>query len=341
MTVTDRARERGASCASARRLATMPGGRSRIIRHFTHFLVAASLTVSPLYPASAAVVQAPDSPDAGTQDSAHSDVGWGAELAVPFFSVSLPGLGQYVRGAGWVGVGYTSVAIAGVWAGTTGNADLASTPRRPRDQFASEAVHLSFTAGALSAWDAFHRAVPTLQSQGKYEFLEARESLGDLLTAPIDVDFLRRWTTWVNLGLSATVATVVYTQRNRGVDHMPFEGHDAAYVGSLSYNAAVGEEALFRGWLLPVFQQKLGGSFWAGNTLQASLFGVAHAPRADWFAAVIGLSGLYDGWLTRRNRGSVREAIFGHFWYDVFVGTATMLRDPRATVYLPTITIRF
>ncbi|MGD2046249.1 MAG: hypothetical protein PVJ80_13940 [Gemmatimonadota bacterium] len=95
MTVTDRPRERG---ASARRLATVPRGRSRIIRHFTHFLVAASLTVSPLYPASAAAVQAPDSPDTGTQDSAHSDAGWGAELAVPFSSVSLPGLGQYVRG---------------------------------------------------------------------------------------------------------------------------------------------------------------------------------------------------------------------------------------------------
>ena len=310
------------------------------IRHVARFVVAVTLLAGPVSPRPAPGQQAPARLDATPQDSARSGAGWGAELAVPLLSVPLPGLGQYVRGAGWAGVGYSSVALAGLWAGSSG--DIESTPRQPRDQFATEALHVAFTAGALSAWDAFHRAVPALQGQGKYEFLDARESLGDLLSAPIDPEFLGRWTTWVNVGLSAGIAAAILTQRNRGVEHMPFEGHDAAYTASLSYNAAVGEEALFRGWLLPVFQQKLGGSFWAGNSLQATLFAVAHAPQADWFAVVIGASGIYDGWLTRRNGWSVRETIFGHFWYDVLVGTATLLTNRRSvTMRFPTVTIRF
>ena len=56
---------------------------------------------------------------------------------------------------------------------------------------------------------------------------------------------------------------------------------------------------------------------------------------------VIGLAGVYSGWLTRRNGWSVREAIFGHFWYDVVVATATLLRDEEAAIRLPALRIRF
>lgn len=269
------------------------------------------------------------------------DTPFGSELLVPFGSLVVPGLGQYVRGAGWAGAGYTGVWIAGGVVGGSGNVDAAILPRDRGDQLAMEALHVAFTSGALSAWDAFHRAVPKQQRAGRYTFLDERESIGALLTAPFDPEFLGRWTTWVDLAFTGVVAGVVMADREPGLRYPPYRFHDAAFITSLSLNAAVGEEALFRGWLLPVLHQKLGRRFWAANLVQATLFGLGHLPQADRFALVIGAGAAYSGWLTRRNGWGIREVVFQHFWYDLIVGTALLLRDENAAVPLPAMTIRF
>jgi hypothetical protein len=151
-------------------------------------------------------------------------------------------------------------------------------PLRARDQLAEQGEHVAITAGALSAWDAFHRAVPALQRQGKYDFLRVRERPVDLMSAPFDPRFLRRWTTWVDLAQTATVTALVLSERRAGVRYRSFRAHDGAYATSLAINAAVGEEALFRGWLLPVAYQHSGRRFWLGNGLQAGLFGARTSP---------------------------------------------------------------
>lgn len=265
----------------------------------------------------------------------------GSELLVPFGSLVLPGLGQYIRGAGWAGAGYTGAWIAGGVVSGVGNLQADVLPRDADDQLAFEAAHVAFTSGALSAWDAFHRVVPAHQRAGRYTFLEERESIGELVTAPFDPAFLGRWTTWVDLALAGAVAGVVMADREPDLRYPPYRLRDAAFITGLSMNAAVGEEALFRGWLLPVLHQKLGRRFWPANLVQATLFGLGHVPQADRFALLIGAGAAYSGWVTRRNGWSIREAVFQHFWYDLIVGTATLLRDEDAAVPLPTITIRF
>ena len=263
----------------------------------------------------------------------------GAEFWIPFGSVLIPGLGQYVHGSVWSGLAHTGTALAGYLISTQGDATL-SLPRAPEDQLAGEAVHVAATAGMLSAWDAFQRGLPAQRAAAKYGFFAADEDLGDLLTAPLDFRFLRRWTTIVDLAFAAAVTTWVLVEDGGGGEYRPYRWHDAAFTTSLSLNAAVGEEALFRGWLLPMFTQKLGGRFWVANVIQAGLFGLGH-PQADAFAVVIGAQALYSGWETRRNDWSVREVVFQHFWYDVAVVTASLLRDDRAVVTLLPITIRF
>lgn len=265
----------------------------------------------------------------------------GSQFLLPMGSLLVPGLGQYVQGAGWAGAGFTGAAVGGYVLSAQGNPSLSTLPRASADQWAYLGAQLAFTSGALSAWDSFHRSVPSLQAQGKYEFLRSDENLGDLVTAPFDFGFLTRWTTWAHLGWTALVAGIVLGDRNDNVTYPPFHGHDAVFVGALSYQAGVGEEALFRGWLMPMLQQNLGGSFWAGNGIQALVFGAGHAPKADKFALAIGAWALYEGWVTRRNGGSIRESIFHHFWYDVAVGTVTLLRDEESAVPLPRIRLRF
>jgi membrane protease YdiL (CAAX protease family) len=263
----------------------------------------------------------------------------GSEFWIPFGSIFAPGLGQYIHGSTWVGTAYTATAVGGYALSSQGNPAL-STPREGEDQLAAEGLHLAFTSGALSAWDAFRRAMPALRGADKYVFLERDEDLGDLLTAPLDFRFLGRWTTLADLAFTAAVTAAVLHDGPFGGPYRPFRSNDAAFVTSLSLQAAVGEEALFRGWLLPMLTQKLGGSFWAANFIQAGLFGLGH-PQAEWFAVVIGAGAVYNGWQTRRNDWSIREVIFQHFWYDMAVATAALLRDDRRVVALMPISIRF
>lgn len=268
---------------------------------------------------------------------------WGSEFLIPIGSMVVPGLGQYFDGAPLAGAAYTGTAAAGLGVGfSVSSVDAPYFGGLPSDaggQLSSQGFHVQQTTAFLSAWDAFHRAVPALQREGKYEFLTTRERLGDLMTAPFKSEFLGRKTTWVSLAFTGLVAGLVVASRDPGVEYEPFRPHDAAFTGALSYNAAVGEEAVFRGWLLPMLYQRTGQRFWLANATQAGIFGALH-PDAGAYAAVIAASALYDGWVTRRNDWSIRESIFQHFWYDVAVVAATLLADEgqgRIQVTFPTI----
>ncbi len=277
-------------------------------------------------------------------DSIHAKSRRGAQLLIPAGSLFLPGLGQYIHGETRTGLGLTVTTLAGYaltavgdpW-GDTWDGDL---PRNSRDQLAETGMSLAFTTGALSAWDSFHAAVPALQAQGKYKFLTRRESVRDLLSAPFDTRFLSRWTTWVDLAQTVAIGALILSDRKSGESYMQFRGHDAAYSVSASLNAAISEEALFRGWMLPALHQQTGQRFWIANGLQAGVFGAAHLPDAGWYAAAIGGWAAWEGWIVKRNQWSVRESIFHHFWYDAVVLTAVMLTEKnntRMTVSFPTI----
>ncbi len=64
-----------------------------------------------------------------------------------------------------------------------------------------------------------------------------------------------------------------------GMSMQNFQGSDAFYSGAYSYNAGVGEEAMFRGWLMPVFHQKFDSPFWA-NATTSVLF--AQSSQGQW-----------------------------------------------------------
>lgn len=319
---------------------------------YATFLLAGALAIGVATPLCAQDSAAVVTPPADTSLAAEPDSNAarprkarpGSEFRIPVGSVLLPGLGQYLQGAPLAGLGYTAAAATGAAVGLATDAgapEATDFPRDGRSQLAYEAFHVMQTAGFLSAWDAFHRAVPALQQEGKYTFLPPRESLGDLLTAPFDPEFLARPTTWIHLAYTGLVTSLVLSGREPGVAYEPFRLHDAAFVTSLSLNAGVSEEALFRGWLLPLLHQNLGQRFWLANTLQGSIFGLLHVAGAREFALAISAWAIYEGWLTRRNEWSVRESIFHHVWYDVAVGAATLLADERARIQITFPTIRF
>ncbi|HEX9282421.1 MAG TPA: CPBP family intramembrane glutamic endopeptidase [Gemmatimonadales bacterium] len=259
----------------------------------------------------------------------------GAEFGIPLASFLVPGLGQYLEGSWLAGAGFTATAAGGYALYFTGDQHAASVedlPRDPDGQRAFIGAQLAQAAGELSAYDSFHRSLPLLQRVGKYDFVKTHESTASLLSAPFDLRMLKRWTTWIDLAHAAVVTALVLAETEPGARYVPFRTRDGAFVASFSYNAGVGEEALFRGWLYPVLHQKLGRRAWLSNGVQAAVFGGLHVSQAGPFALDITASALYEGWLTRRNGWSIRESIFHHFWYDVAVGAATLLTQKSGTV---------
>ena len=293
---------------------------------------------SPAYPGAARAQQ--DSSRAARRPP------WGAEFRMPALSMVFPGIGQDMQSAGRTGLAFTGTAVAGfALAATLDTAPLAASGVMPRtidQQRAFLGLSLMSGAGELSAYDSFRRSLPALKRQNKYQFLDQREPLGALSSAPFDPHFLGRWTTWLDLAYTGVVAAlVVSVETEPGKLYRPYTFRDAAFGTAVSFQAGVGEEAMFRGWLYPMFHQATGQRFWVSNSIQAGIFGVLHLPQAGPFALVLGGWGWYEGWLTRRNQWSIRESIFHHFWYDATIFAVTFLTDERRPAMVTFPTIRF
>ena len=272
----------------------------------------------------------------GAQDTLR--VRRGSEIAIPVGSWLLPGLGQYLHGKTGTGNAYTAVFVGGVVLGMQNPTETTfDFPRDDREQLGH--VGWQFASGAmwLSGWDAFNRALPGLKSRGKYEFLRERERLPQLITAPFDYRFLKRWTTWVDIAQTGLIAGLILSERDPNRAHYPFRFQDAAYATSLSANAAIGEEAFFRGYLLPMMHQKMGQRFWLANASQAALFAAGHVPDNAALGAYFAGWAMWEGWLVRRNDWSIRESIFHHFWYDLAVVSAAAIAEDKPQ----TVRIRF
>jgi len=283
--------------------------------------------------ASQAAPAPPEATPVPTRTPAASDF-W-----LPMGSLVLPGLGQYVHGSGKTGLAFTGTALvslttaSALLAGEEGEIDLDLLTSDTQKQMGNVTGNAYQAAAFLSAYDAFHRSVPELQRRGEYRWLTHHEPTSRLFGAPFAFGFVKKKTTWIPLALSLGVAVAVEGVGERG-DHdtfRRFRAGDAAYVGALSYEAGVGEEAFFRGYALPLAHRRL-GSFWAANATQAALFGAMHISRDSPLPVFQTVSALYDGWLTNHNGGSVRESIFQHVWYDVIVLSVALLVEERKDV---------
>lgn len=200
-------------------------------------------------------------------------------------------------------------------------------------------TQLMMFAGELSAYQSFRTAMKTRQSDGEYNFLkETDETTGDLLLAPFAFSEVLKPTTFIPLVL---LTGLVIANHNSG-SHEPgdFTFGDGAFTAGISYNAGVGEEALFRGYLMPVMREGFGSNFWS-NATTAVLFGAAHL-GSNKLPIIQTLGGFYLGWLTQRNGWSLRQAIFLHTWWDVIaIGAQVASTKDGGTIRLPALTFEF
>ncbi|MEO6096526.1 MAG: CPBP family intramembrane glutamic endopeptidase [Fibrobacteria bacterium] len=265
-----------------------------------------------------------------------------SDFWLPIPSLFLPGFGQYFQGE-WVGLGYTGAAFAGIYLSVDATSRLADQdagfdPSRLFDGEDWDVRELTLGSmlyqgsGFLSAYSAFRSSVPLFQKEdGRYRFLKARESLGDMALAPVRFGHLGKASTFVPLGLLAGVlAYLVIDERSThsGSD-WAFSADDLGYSGPLAYNAGLTEEAVFRGWLLPVAYEYSKRSWWFANGAQAGLFALAHYNRANPVPWPQFLLGWYFGSMTRKNGWTLSESIFLHAWWDGLLFLSQALTSRR------------
>lgn len=103
-------------------------------------------------------------------------------------------------------------------------------------------------------------------------------------------------------------------------------------VASISWGAAVSEEILFRGVLLPSLDFRYGKR--TGLVASSLVFGFVHIfnPDIDRPAYFIGqatLAGFVLGYHVQHSGYRLDKAIAAHFWYNVFSMTTTWLANPK------------
>lgn len=251
-------------------------------------------------------------------------------------SFLLPGFSQWKEEQyPWAPL-YSSFAGAGAVYATAGLIWDEGATFRDVSRHATVGLLAYQLAGSFSAHHAFRTMVRSRKPDGEYDFLKFEETPTELMLAPFRFDFLIRPTTLLPLAAMAFLVFHVIPKDNGDkVNFGQVSAGDAGFTGVVSYGAGTGEEALFRGTLMPILQEK-----WReknpilSNLAVSGLFALAHLdledPSVPW---VQFLGGLYLGWVCQFRDWSLAESIFIHTWYDVIVISAAYATGK--TLYIP------
>ena len=287
-----------------------------------------------------------------------------SDVFLPAASFFIPGLGQWCRGQFSRGAIYSGVAIGGVSYAQSTTADFDVT-KITSGEFSEKNVavrkylfgsQVYQASGGLSLYHTFRSSVWQRQKFGKYSFLGQGDSPADVLLAPFQFQFLARSSSWIPLGVMGVLAGYLASHPDQGQHISGLGREDPWFAAVFSYNAGTHEEAVFRGWAMPLFYEGGLSEGWS-NLAQAALFAAAHLgsnkiPLPQFFL------GLHLGNVTQRNHWTLQESIFIHVWWDVFafLGGYYVEKDSpsssikirglaaskhRASLFLPPIDIHF
>ncbi len=272
----------------------------------------------------------------------------------------LPGLGHLMQGEQALGLG-----ILGGTAGLVAGGLALGGPRALLP--GEDGFLLMEGANALwlwSVWDAYQRARLQRARAGPGDSFPY-QTPGELLSAPFQPEVLARPTLLLPLlavlgmavaGLPLSDSGSLFAQ-----DRVPVLGRstapgwalvaNGAAFGVLSMEAAVGEEAVFRGFLLHGMTDPAAPA--GGIALQALLFGLLHVPNPFLYqdgadvedglkaGALTGVLGAHLGYLTWDARGDLRPAVAFHFWYDLLLLGFSYVSRPQEVPFRLQIAVPF
>ena len=254
-------------------------------------------------------------------DIDHAD---SSDILLPIGSLILPGLGQWRRGQYASGATYTGIALAGGFYASNASNDFKKDNLKSANLDESNiairkymlGAQVTQAAGGFSLYHSFRSAVWQRQKFGEYSFLGDGDTPKDILLAPLRFEYLIRPTTFIPLAVGGTLSWYFATHPGHDYQKRRLSNADNWFAGAYSYNAGTHEEAIFRGWGMPLLHEH-GLSPGMSNLAQSAVFSLAHLgstpiPLPQFFL------GLHLGNVTIKNNWSITESVFIHVWWDVF-----------------------
>ena len=258
-----------------------------------------------------------------------------SDVLLPLVSFLLPGAGQWARSQAGYGAAYTGAAVAGAAYAANARRDMQDSeiknPELTSKNIAQRKYILGLQTtqamGGLSLYHTFRSAVWQRQKHGQYAFLSSGDSPADVLLAPFHFEYLTRPSTWIPLSIATAISAYIARNPSEGYHRVGLMASDLAFASGFSYNAGTHEEAMFRGWLMPLAHQA-GLSSGMSNLAQSTLFALAHL-GSNSIPLPQFLLGLHLGRVTAANQWSLGESIFIHVWWDViaFTGNYCMQKN--------------
>lgn len=241
----------------------------------------------------------------------------------PIESFFLPGFDQYLEHQTPYGLTYSGIYIVG-FSIEKGSPDYRkfSNFHERLDCFRVSTLGNQFRllSGQLSLYHSFRTAVESRKKQGEFSFLKYSETPQELALAPFQLKYLTSPYTYLGIpGLMIMGGLIEAMKRNHFHYHIKdFKtptSTDVTFSGVISFNAGVGEEAFFRGWIMPVTMY-YSQNEWVSNAITSLAFGIAHF---GWDSMPISqtIGGFYLGYVSQVNQWTLGESIFIHTWYDV------------------------
>lgn len=183
------------------------------------------------------------------------------------------------------------------------------------------AIRLATDLSLYSSYAAYRDA--RLRDNSGYRMAPPSESLADLAAAPFSSRYLSRPTTYIPIAVQAIAA---FSGKNRyRVDRANNVSTNDLYAFQLTANemTAVGEEALFRGFLNTEFSDRYSNR--TGLVVSSLIFGLSHSGQGQTANALQATAaGLYLGWLHQRNGFEAGEGAAIHYWVNVLAGVAAV-----------------
>jgi hypothetical protein len=253
-------------------------------------------------------------------------------IVPPLASLLLPGTDQWLEGQFGHATFYSTFGIGGLTLRIFADENV-------DNRYKDLGTQIYFTAGALSLYHSFRTAVYTRRPYKEFDFLQIDERPTDLLFSPFHSRYLERLTTWIPLLTAAGIFFLVDFEPTGG-DGGSVSFSDLSYASGIGLTTGVAEEAVFRGWVLPVamhYTQSKPGAI----LISSAAFSLAHGLRFRHFVTSM-LFGLYAGWLTQHNDWAIGEAIFIHSWWDVMAFLADYANHrEHAVLRLPVLHLQF
>lgn len=247
-----------------------------------------------------------------------------SDITLPFISFILPGVGQLYRKQLIGGTSYATVGLAGAYYSERASRDFKLSEKEGLDISSQNTAVRKYilglqvyqVAGGMSAYHTFRSAVWQRQKFDQYRFLGPGETPLEILKAPFDFSYLSRSSTYIPLLVGGSLSWYLATHPGASYTRRSVGKEDVLFSSAFSYGAGTHEEAVFRGWIMPVLHEQ-GLSAPMANVGQGLMFALAHLGNSNLPLPQFFL-GLHLGRVTQRNQWTIGEAIFIHTWWDVF-----------------------